>query len=248
MDEEERNRIQGVGGKAGLVKFPNPVKGILTDILGDIGLVFSAAGIVLAVGLLIWGLSAAIRLISGGDVNGEREGKSKLADCREIVWHKERPISDVFKIYTCEFKRNSEARIIGGTCVRIEHTGDGSACQVYTRTSDVPCPEGSLPAEHGTGCTPATALRAPASLEVSVIDSNRNFCWTLSFFPAPARVPNMHPNSGAIYFGTHSLGDLQSFADSLIESGLAPLPHVQISAVASGAADAVPAFRIRSAA
>src|SRR5215469_3139544 len=79
-----------------------------------------------------------IHELSGADTNGEREGTVRYEDCREKIWHAERPLKDVFDIYTCTRERNSASKIIGGTCVRIEYASSTADCKVahiYNRKS-----------------------------------------------------------------------------------------------------------------
>jgi hypothetical protein len=109
--------------------------------------------------IVIWiavaSTSGGIRLLSGGDLNGEREGDIKWDDCREKIWHKERPWSDLLNIYTCSYDRNAESKVIGGTCARVEYPYFGTGCRtahVYSRESEVKCAKGFYPDQAGTGC------------------------------------------------------------------------------------------------
>ena len=100
--------------------------------------------------------SGGVRVISGGDISGEREGDVKWDDCREKFYHKERPASDLLSVYTCSYERNGAAVIIGGTCARIEYPYFGVGCRaahIYSRESDVKCAAGAWPDRSGTGCT-----------------------------------------------------------------------------------------------
>ncbi len=105
-------------------------------------------------GLLLWGAySAAQWVFAGGDGNGEREGTVKYADCREIIRYNERPFTERFRPYTCDYNRNMAGKIISGVCVRVEYAGDScSVARVYFRKSDVICQAGYWPNPEGVNC------------------------------------------------------------------------------------------------
>ena len=105
--------------------------------------------------ILISMAGGGVRLISGGDVNGEREGEIKWDDCREKLWHDERPFSELLSIYTCHYDRNAGRRIIGGVCARLDYPYFSNGCRtanLYFRQSDIKCSAGFWADPLATGC------------------------------------------------------------------------------------------------
>lgn len=94
-------------------------------------------------------------MIAGGNSDGEREGEVKFDDCREKIWHAERPLRYIFSPFTCVYQRNLESIVVGGTCVRIEYASGTSECRVadlYPRKSKLICPQGTWASPTASTC------------------------------------------------------------------------------------------------
>ena len=77
---------------------------------------------------------------------GEREGVTRIADCRSVISVKEGSYDTWFKTFTCSYVRSKSGKLIGGRCVAVET--DGPVCKKvygYEKRSELTCSDPKLP-------------------------------------------------------------------------------------------------------
>ena len=95
-------------------------------------------GVLVIIGLIIWGVTSL--------VGGEREGFVKYDDCRQTINLKADTLQKYYKKFTCSYSNTLSGKIMGGTCVHVDTSGglfsNESTCEtayVYEKDPEVTC-------------------------------------------------------------------------------------------------------------
>ena len=101
-------------------------------------------GCLIAIGLIVWGITALI--------GGESEGYVKYDDCRQTITLASNNWQKYYEKFTCTYQKTQSGKIMSGECVHIDNAGTlfsaSNACvtaYVYEKTQDKVCTNSSNP-------------------------------------------------------------------------------------------------------
>jgi len=102
----------------------------------------------------IFVLLTGLVLLGSGCIPVEYEGTIDISDCRAQNDIKEDSINKFTHSFTCEYNKNNEDKIIGGTCCRVVTSSQDGTClesYCYEKASSIVCPDDAFPSSD-KGC------------------------------------------------------------------------------------------------